>query len=99
MQSRPFDIGITCSTAINLLAQNLGKKKENLSTEEIHKLLESAFKSIRHANHNSLSNGYLMRNTPMAIMTALIKEHKHSDIAAITQLIRGTVTIIQVKST
>lgn len=46
-----------------------------------------AFKDIEKANHSSLSNGFLMRITPLASFVALIKKFRSSDINLLHKLV------------
>lgn len=56
--------------------------------------LEKAFNKIKHANHNSLSNGYLMRIAPIAMMMTLIKHKKSTEFDAMVRLAKGRYCLI-----
>ena len=67
MQSKPFDIGMTTSNALEGLAKiNVQLSSQNLSIEKVYPC------SIR--NIDSLSNGGLMRLTPLAIWSRNLSE-------------------------
>uniref|UniRef100_A0AC34QNI3 ADP-ribosylglycohydrolase n=1 Tax=Panagrolaimus sp. JU765 TaxID=591449 RepID=A0AC34QNI3_9BILA len=75
-ESRPPDIGITTATA---LKDNRELLEENKETE----ILERIFKNVKKHNGESLSNGHLMRQSPLAIAfrndTALMLDAAEKD--------------------
>lgn len=64
----------------------------------MHAQLNKAFDHIRHANSKSLSNGSLMRITPMAIMLGLVKATQPEQVSSMIQIITGLSSLIQAKS-
>ena len=65
MHSPPFDIGIATRNGLGVLRTNFS--------------VEAAKKSAKHNNFNSLSNGSLMRCTPMVVFSSGIPYYNNQN--------------------
>ena len=69
MDSKPFDIGITCRKGIAQIKKAF-RSGQHFKEEELGGVLERMYSNIGRENKESESNGSLMRITPMAIFMA-----------------------------
>lgn len=69
LQNIPFDIGITTRSALAQLEHYLA---HSTTLERDTKNLHTAFAEIKTHNERSMSNGFLMRITPMACFITLL---------------------------
>jgi ADP-ribosylglycohydrolase len=89
--SNPFDIGLTCSAALRKLSQLIPAEGDQMESMDKTIILIQAFKEIATTNKSSLSNGFLMRITPMACFHALISLVSDKEEESLKQLIRGDI--------
>ena len=94
MQSNPFDIGATCERGIRLMSDALKPMLElpyhidsMQNKDKLRKMLEGGWEKVKLVNQFSISNGYLMRNFPLAIFKAFMKKYKTAEYQELQSII------------